>query len=69
MLTPFYIFQIASIILWLFDEYYYYAGCIFLVSGLSIGVSLYETKKVSECCMGATTTIFFLWTLGCAAVV
>lgn len=45
VLTPFYIFQIASIILWLADEYYYYAGCIFLVSGISIGVSLYETKK------------------------
>ncbi|KAK7501877.1 hypothetical protein BaRGS_00006963 [Batillaria attramentaria] len=45
VLTPFYIFQIASIILWLFDEYYYYAGCIFFVSALSIGVSLCETKK------------------------
>ncbi|XP_076451738.1 polyamine-transporting ATPase 13A3-like isoform X2 [Babylonia areolata] len=45
VLTPFYIFQIASITLWLFDQYYYYAGCIFVVSALSIGVSLYETKK------------------------
>ncbi|KAL8587281.1 hypothetical protein ACOMHN_045528 [Nucella lapillus] len=45
VLTPFYIFQIASITLWLFDEYYYYAGCIFIVSALSIGLSLYETKK------------------------
>ncbi|KAK7094175.1 polyamine-transporting ATPase 13A3-like isoform X3 [Littorina saxatilis] len=45
VLTPFYIFQIASVVLWLFDEYYYYAGCILVVSGGSIALSLYETKK------------------------
>ncbi|XP_025081002.1 probable cation-transporting ATPase 13A3 isoform X3 [Pomacea canaliculata] len=45
VLNPYYIFQIASIILWLSDEYYYYAACIFIVSMISIGVSLYETKK------------------------
>ena len=28
------------------DEYYYYAGCIFLISSISMGVSLYETRKV-----------------------
>ncbi|KAF2095169.1 hypothetical protein NA57DRAFT_68149 [Rhizodiscina lignyota] len=31
-LHPFYIFQIASLILWSLDEYYYYAACIFLIS-------------------------------------
>ncbi|CAG5115111.1 unnamed protein product, partial [Candidula unifasciata] len=45
VLNPFYIFQIASIILWAIDEYYYYASCIFLISGISIGISLRETKK------------------------
>ena len=57
VLTPFYIFQIASIILWLFDEYYYYAGCIFVVSALSIGVSLYETKKVRIHSCGCAETL------------
>ena len=29
------------------DDYYYYAATIVFISLLSIGVSLYETKKVS----------------------
>ncbi|XP_053378847.1 polyamine-transporting ATPase 13A3-like isoform X2 [Mercenaria mercenaria] len=45
VLNPFYIFQIASIILWSLDSYYYYAACIFLISCISMGVSLYETKR------------------------
>ena len=47
VLNPFYIFQIASIILWSLDSYYYYAACIFLISCISMAVSLYETKRVS----------------------
>ena len=46
VLNPFYIFQIASIILWSFDNYYLYASCIFLVSCLSVGISLFEIRKV-----------------------
>ncbi|GFS05908.1 cation-transporting ATPase [Elysia marginata] len=46
VLNPFYIFQIASIILWSLDSYYYYAACIFLISAISITISLRETKKV-----------------------
>ncbi|XP_076330164.1 polyamine-transporting ATPase 13A3-like isoform X3 [Tachypleus tridentatus] len=45
VLNPFYIFQIASMILWSLDNYYYYASCIFIISLISITVSLYETKK------------------------
>ncbi|CCH44280.1 putative membrane protein [Wickerhamomyces ciferrii] len=45
VLHPFYIFQIFSIILWGFDEYYYYAGCIFLISIFSIINTLVETKS------------------------
>lgn len=45
VLNPFYIFQLASIILWSCDDYYYYASCIFIISMISIGVSLYEIKK------------------------
>ena len=44
VLHPFYIFQVFSIILWAFDEYYYYATCIFLISVVSIGNTLVETR-------------------------
>ena len=45
-LHPFYVFQIASIVLWSLDDYYYYAFCIALISALSVGTTLIETKKV-----------------------
>ncbi|CAG0885909.1 unnamed protein product [Cyprideis torosa] len=48
-LNPFYIFQVASITLWSLDDYYYYALCIFGISALSIGISLVETRRQSEC--------------------
>ncbi|KAF2181795.1 hypothetical protein K469DRAFT_752656 [Zopfia rhizophila CBS 207.26] len=41
---PFYVFQIASLILWSLDEYYYYAACIFIISVVSITTTLIETK-------------------------
>lgn len=47
VLNPFYIFQLFSVILWMCDDYYYYAGCIIFISVLSILVSLYETRKQS----------------------
>ncbi|XP_024860631.1 polyamine-transporting ATPase 13A2-like isoform X2 [Kryptolebias marmoratus] len=47
VLNPFYVFQVASIILWMCDNYYFYALCIILISIISIGVSLYETRKQS----------------------
>ncbi|KAJ7188128.1 hypothetical protein C8R46DRAFT_1053735 [Mycena filopes] len=45
VIHPFYVFQIASIILWSLDDYYYYAFCIALISVLSITTTLIETKK------------------------
>ncbi|KAE8132187.1 hypothetical protein BDV38DRAFT_261945 [Aspergillus pseudotamarii] len=42
---PFYIFQLASLVLWSLDEYYYYAICIFLISVFSIGATIIETKS------------------------
>ncbi|KAI9700427.1 MAG: hypothetical protein M1836_002442 [Candelina mexicana] len=45
---PFYVFQIASLILWSLDEYYYYAACIFLISVISITTTLVETKAVDS---------------------
>ncbi|KAI0682979.1 Ca-transporting ATPase [Cytidiella melzeri] len=45
VIHPFYVFQIASIILWSLDDYYYYAFCIALISAISIITTLLETKK------------------------
>ena len=43
VLNPFYIFQIFSVALWMWDEYYYYASCILIISTGSVFLSLYET--------------------------
>lgn len=45
VLHPFYVFQIFSVILWLADDYYYYASCIVVISAVSIVNSLMETKS------------------------
>jgi cation-transporting ATPase 13A3/4/5 len=45
---PFYVFQIASLILWSLDEYYYYAACIFVISVVSITTTLIETKQTMQ---------------------
>lgn len=44
---PFYVFQIASLVLWSMDQYFYYAIAIFLMSVGSIVATLMETKSVS----------------------
>ncbi|ODV84227.1 hypothetical protein CANARDRAFT_208586 [[Candida] arabinofermentans NRRL YB-2248] len=48
ILHPFYMFQVFSILLWLADDYYYYAFCIFLISVISIIESLVETKTTMD---------------------
>jgi cation-transporting P-type ATPase 13A2 len=45
---PFYVFQIASLLLWSIDEYYYYAACIFVISVVSITTTLIETKQTMK---------------------
>ena len=45
---PFYVFQIASLILWSLDEYYYYAACIFLISVVSITATLIDTRTTMK---------------------
>ncbi|KAI1892648.1 hypothetical protein AGOR_G00135730 [Albula goreensis] len=47
VLNPFYMFQVFSIILWMTDHYFYYAACIFIISVISIAISLYEIRKQS----------------------
>ncbi|KAJ5466756.1 cation-transporting ATPase [Penicillium diatomitis] len=42
---PFYMFQVASLVLWSMDEYYYYAICIFLISVFSIATTVLETRS------------------------
>ncbi|XP_044741130.1 polyamine-transporting ATPase 13A3 isoform X2 [Chrysoperla carnea] len=45
VLNPFYIFQIASFILWFCDEYYQYATAILLMSIFGIVMSIIQTMK------------------------
>lgn len=45
VLNPFYIFQIASFILWFLDNYYYYATAIFIMSMFGISMTVIQTKK------------------------
>ncbi|KAI0852262.1 hypothetical protein F5Y00DRAFT_227703 [Daldinia vernicosa] len=45
---PFYVFQIASLILWSSDQYYYYAVCIFIMSAGSIITTLIETRATMK---------------------
>jgi len=47
-LHPFYIFQVASLVLWSLDEYYYYAVCILVISIASIAATLLETKATMK---------------------
>lgn len=48
VLHPFYVFQIFSILLWLADNYYYYAFCILIISLFSVIESLVETKSTMD---------------------
>uniref|UniRef100_A0A146M0L3 Cation-transporting ATPase n=1 Tax=Lygus hesperus TaxID=30085 RepID=A0A146M0L3_LYGHE len=45
VLDPFYIFQIFSFILWAIDDYIFYALAIALMSCVSIGVAVVQTRK------------------------
>ena len=46
VLHPFYIFQVASMIIWLLDDYFFYAACIGLLSIIGVITSLVETRRV-----------------------
>ncbi|KAI8324645.1 hypothetical protein GQ54DRAFT_249104, partial [Martensiomyces pterosporus] len=45
VLNPFYVFQIASIVIWSCEDYYYYAACIFAISAISVVTTLISTKR------------------------
>jgi cation-transporting ATPase 13A3/4/5 len=48
VLNPFYIFQVFSICVFIWEEYTIYAGCIFVLSTLSICSTIYETRRNNE---------------------
>lgn len=45
---PFYVFQVASLVLWSMDSYYYYAVAIFIMSVVSIATTLIETRSTMK---------------------
>ncbi|KAJ2758469.1 hypothetical protein H4S06_002684 [Coemansia sp. BCRC 34490] len=45
VVNPFYIFQIASVAVWCYEEYYYYACAILVISAVSIIVNLVAAKS------------------------
>eukprot|EP00736_Rhodelphis_marinus_P001278 Rmarinus@m.10742 len=45
ILHPFFIFQMCAVVLWALEEYFYYAACIFIVTTISAGIALYETRR------------------------
>ena len=45
LLTPFYVFQVFSLIWWAIDEYYNYAAAISITSILTLAMALYQTRK------------------------
>ena len=59
-LTPFYIFQVFSVTVWYFDEYYYYATCIIFMSLVSLTMSIYQTRQVTHIIAQSKAPIVFL---------
>lgn len=45
VLHPFYIFQILSVIFWMADSYFYYAGAVLIIFIVSMFVSLVQTRR------------------------
>ena len=45
VLHPFFVFQIYSIVLWSFEQYFYFAACILVIAAVSIVTTLMETRS------------------------
>ena len=63
MLTPFYIFQVFSVALWFWDDYYKYASAIVIMSLLSLAFGTYQTRKVLSFFPTFIKSIFPLFSL------
>ena len=48
ILQPFFIFIIYSVILWFYEQYYYYAGVIAFTSAVSIGINLWQVMELNK---------------------
>eukprot|EP00051_Salpingoeca_urceolata_P022558 m.370274 g.370274 ORF g.370274 m.370274 type:complete len:1200 (+) comp19991_c0_seq2:4903-8502(+) len=48
ILHPFFIFQVFAIVLWVFEEYYYFAAAIFVMSVVVVGINLIGTRRNLE---------------------
>lgn len=47
-LTPFYVFQLFSLIVWFAEAYYYYTIAIIIMSVFGISTSIIQTRKVNH---------------------
>ncbi|CAG5133043.1 unnamed protein product, partial [Candidula unifasciata] len=56
MLSPFYIFQVFSTIIWYVDDYYIYATCIVVMTTLSVTVTIYQTRKFERALRNTITS-------------
>ena len=48
ILNPFYAFLVFSLLLWMLDDYVFYATGIIIITLISVAVSLYETRTVRK---------------------
>lgn len=44
-LNPFYVFQLFSVCVWCSEQYFYYAGCIVVISVASVVYQVYQTRQ------------------------
>lgn len=47
VISPFYVYQMFIVIIWMIQLYYQFAVCIFLFSVVSVSLQVWETRKVS----------------------
>ena len=45
VLHPFFVFQLFSLVLWCFEQYFYFAACIFIIAAVSIATTVIETRR------------------------
>ena len=46
VLSPFYFFQAFSIVVWILEEYFLFAGVVVFLSVLSVGLSIFQIRQV-----------------------